>query len=659
MPNQQPYQQLDVSGGVQSSTSRFLRKKNELTRSKNALFHKKIGSATRRDGYEQVGRTIQHGNDGLGLHVYKYFNNHKVVVGINNISGSAATLQFLDGDNYWPTILSDAAPNTRFSLTDYLDEMFVAGHSPDTNTYQTLTSIDSTLTPSTTRDVAYAPKSKFITDFQNGLVAINCEVAGVKYPDRFYISSPAIGAITFVQNDQVGLLQQLQVDSAQYLKPGMSVDIYSAGTNAKILTSLSIVSVNKSKNIITFGATQINVKDNDELWLTGRKDELSILWNTDYPTPESADFERIPPGVDERSDITAYGKNNSRLLLFTKNSAWKFDGANLVNISETIGCVADQSVANIGSWTLWLHYTGVWGYNDTTGQLKLLSRAVENYIRAINQSTISKASAVVSGRLYKLSVGEITEDLDASTTSTSTSSTSTSSTSSSTSSTSTSSTSTSSTSTSTTRTTTSTSSTSTSSTSSSISTSSTSTSSTSASTSLSTSSTCTTTLASTKNVLRLVYDFDSNTWAPEYHKREFRYQIMHSMNGYTKPYFIDETGRLWRDETGSVDGPDSIPFEVQLGRNNQGNPLKKNYIGAVVHTEKARGAQVMVSVDGRQFEDVGQVFDDVQEILFPVAITGRDIDYRISHNDRGDAPSFDGVTSFFAQEQTQLGLGRV
>lgn len=646
-----PAAQLDVSGGVQTATSHILKKANELASAKNAVFHKKIGSATRRDGYEQVGRTIQAGNDGLGLHIYKYFGNNKIVAGINNGSGSNATLQVLDAADYWTTILSTAAPSTRFSLTDYLDELYVAGFASDTNTYQTLTNIDSTLTPSTTRNVAFAPKAKFVTDFQNGLVAINCEVAGVKHPDRFYISSPAIGAITFVQNDQQGLLQELKTDSAQYLKAGMSVDIYSAGTNAKIVTALQIVTVNKSRNIITFAATQLNVKDNDELWLTGRKDQLSILWNTDYPTPESADFKRIPPGIEEDASIAAYGKNNNRLLIFTKNSTWKFDGLNLVDISQTIGCVAPESVANIGGWTLWLHNTGVWGYNDATGQLKLLSRSVENYIRAINQATIAKASAVVIGRIYKLSVGEIAVDLDASTTSTSTSSTSTSSTSSSTSSTSTSSTSTSSTSTSTTNTTTSTSSTSTSSTSTSTSSTSNSTSTSSTSTSISTSTTVTTTIASTKQVLRLLYDFDSNTWAPEYHTREHRFQITHTMHGYTKPYFIDEIGRLWRDETGSLDGVDTIPFEVEMGRNTFGTPLNKYFVGAIIHTEKARGAQIMVSIDQGQFKDMGQVNADMTEIKFPMNTDGRDINYKIVHNDAGDAPVFNGVTTYFSIEE--------
>lgn len=161
-------------------------------------------------------------------------------------------------------------------------------------------------------------------------------------------------------------------------------------------------------------------------------------------------------------------------------------------------------------------------------------------------------------------------------------------------------------------------------------------------------------MASTKNVLRLLYDFDSNTWAPEYHKREHRFQTVHTMNGYTKPYFLDETGRLWRDETTSKDGADTIPFEVQIGRNNQGNSFLKEYVGCIVETEKARGAQIMVSVDGGQFKDMGQVTQDVQEVVFREKMVGRDVDYKLVHNDSGDAPSFDGITTYYSQVQTNL-----
>ena len=155
--------------------------------------------------------------------------------------------------------------------------------------------------------------------------------------------------------------------------------------------------------------------------------------------------------------------------------------------------------------------------------------------------------------------------------------------------------------------------------------------------------------------MRLVYDFDSNTWAPEFHKREFRFQVMHTMHGYTKPYFIDETGHVWRDETGNKDGEDTIPFEVELGRDQEGTPLKKNLIGCLAQTDNARGAQIFRSIDGGNWSDVGQVTENNQEFTFKAGSIGRDVNYKIVHNDAGDAPSIDGIITYDSGEEVVFG----
>lgn len=642
------YNQLDFSGAVQAATSHLLRKKNEVLASVNANYNAKIGSAKRRDGYEKVARTIEQGNDSLYAGVFRYGTNNKIIVGINNAAGTNATLRVMDTGDYWTTILSNAAANTRFQGLNDLDEFYVAGMTPN-NVYLPLTNIDRSLNVSTSHNVYQAPASRFIAEYNNELYAINCYVNGKAYPDRFYKSSPPLGFITGVQTDQAGLLQQLRVDSTRYLKVGMQLDIYGAGTEAKKVSGITIISVDKKNERISFVPTQINVADNDEIWLTGSKGTLSRFWNTDYRTPETADWERVPPGKEAKPAFMGWGKNNNRLFLFTENTFLKFDGENLITVSDTIGCVSHETIQNIGSWTIWLHTTGVWGYNDNTGQLKLLSRAVDPYIRAINQTNLSKASAGVSGRVYKLALGELLP-LDSITTSTSTSSTSTSSTSSSTSSTSTSSTSTSSTSASTSTFTTSTSSTSASTSSTSSSSTSASTSSTSTSLSTSTSSTSTSTVASVKRVTRLCYDFDLNAWWPEEHKREIRFQFNHTMNGYTKPYFTDETGRLFRDETGNLDNFDPIPMSIELGRNNFDTDQVKKYHSVLVDAEQARGMILQYSLDGGRFETLGQIKENVEKLVFPQGsqlVEARDIDYKVVHNDSGDPPIINGLTTYY------------
>jgi hypothetical protein len=196
----------------------------------------------------------------------------------------------------------------------------------------------------------------------------------------------------------------LKVDSVRYLKAGMAIDVYKAGTETK-LADITIISVDKAANTIFFAPTTLSLSDNDEIWLDGRKGKLSVLWNTDYPTPESSDYLRIPPGQDEDSAITGWAKTNNRLILFTSNSFTKWDGQNFVPVSTTIGCLQHECIRNIGAWIIWPHTTGIWAYNDSTGQLKLISRGIKNWFKAVPLANWASASAIAIDNIYKISVG--------------------------------------------------------------------------------------------------------------------------------------------------------------------------------------------------------------------------------------------------------------
>lgn len=596
---------LDLSGALQNATSHLLRKRQEVFDSKNAAYNIRIGSAVRRFGYEQVGDTIQYGQDSLFGGVFLHGDGNTIITGINNAGASAATLRFMDSSRSWQTIWTTTV-NTRFQAINYLDEYYVAGRAGD-NGYQSLINIDSTLVPSQTRNVNNSPACRYIAQYGGRLYALNCQINGVTYRDRAYLSSAAIGAITFIQTDQTGTLTQLTVNSVRYLKVGMVIDIYQAGTETALYTNIVITAIDKKNNKITFGSQSITVSNNDEVWLNGRKGKLSIFWNTDYPTPESSDWFRIPSGEDEAAAFTGWTVNNNRLLLFSRNSLMKWDGQNLVVISPAVGCVNHESIVNIGAWTFWLHTTGVWGYNDNIGQIKLISKAITPIIQRITPTGFSKASGVASGRVYKLAIGQLMDPLLA-TTSTSTSSTS--------------STSTSSTSSSTTTTTTAT-----------------------------TTSTSTTTTPTGKTAVRLCYDFDLNIWWYEEHNREFRFQFMHSMNGLVKPYFTDENGYLFRDETGFTDFGLSIPMTVETGRVNCGTEQNKTWMAVQVDSERARGAILQYSLDNDDtWLTLSQLTEDIQTVPFPQAnelIQSRDINFRVVHNEPTDPPFINGLTVYF------------
>lgn len=666
-PNQNSFSLLDMSGGVQTATSHLLKKRMEISNSYNVAYNIRIGSGCRRFGYEQVGYPVQYGNDSLYAGTYNYnVTSNRIIVGINNANNSNATLNYLDSDNYWKPILVNAAPNTRFQCLNYLDQLFVAGKAPG-QTYLPLTTVNSQMVADNTSNasnVLNAPKSKFIAQYAGQLYAINCQVNGQTFANRAYVSSPALGVVTQVQNAISGWTTQIHVDSVRYLKVGMTIDIYGAQTSNLEYSALKIVSVDKLNNNLGISGQTLNINANDEVWISGRFGQLTTLWNTDYPTPQSSDWISIPSGLNETAEFTGWTVNNNRLFLYTKNSLIKWDGTNLTVLSQSVGAVSHESIANIGSWTLWLHTSGVWGYNDTTGQLKMISKSIGPTIKRINPSNLKYASAVISNRTYKLSVGQLMNTVVPNTvylqtTSTSTSSTSTSSTSSSTSSTSTSSTSTSTattlTTTSTSSTSTSTSSTSTSISTTSASTSSTSTSSTSTSTSTSTSSTSTTTLSTGKNITRLCYDFDLNIWWPELHSREVRFQFEHTMNGYTKPYFTDENGYLFRDETGLTDAGNTIPMLLEFGRTNCGTEQAKIFESVLIDSERTRTGIMQYQLDGGNWETLGQITEDIGELSFKLGTQkkiGHDINLRFTHNNQGDPPYFNGWTLYFNSVQS-------
>lgn len=141
-----------------------------------------------------------------------------------------------------------------------------------------------------------------------------------------------------------------------------------------------------------------------------------------------------------------------------------------------------------------------------------------------------------------------------------------------------------------------------------------------------------------------------NAWWTEQHKREIRFQFNHSMNGYVKPYFTDETGRLFRDETGNLDHHDTIPMSIEWGRNNFGTDQLKLYFTLLIDSENARGGVMQYARDLGAFETLGQLTDPQTKISIGTAEDlkeGHDINFKFVHNDGGDPPAINGQSTYF------------
>lgn len=630
---------LDLSGGLQTKTSRLLMKDNELARAENARYSKKLGGVTRRPGYETVGGVL---SSSAVRGLASYFTKD----GNYRLIANAGTDVYYENGNNWTSTYSSLPNDCKVDYESFLDYLFIVGYSESTDTYLTPVTQKGVSAPTTTNCYA-APRGKYTAKYNDKMYIANCWVNGKKYPNRIYVSSAPTDTITYVNGDQKGSVWQISVDSTRYLKAGMKVDIYGENSNVKKVDSLEIVSVDKSNERITFAKTTVDILDRDEIYLEDSKGNLGIFWNTDYPNAEMSDFIELPTENNESPEITSIFVHNNRLWIFTEHSRWKWDGANLVKSSSTIGTTSHWSVKEVRNWLVFANKSGLWAVSDANGMEQLVSRGIQEYIDAVSHRGWYNAVAMAKGDLYKLYVGAI-DELGERTTSTSTSSTSTSSTSSSTSSTSTSSTSTSSTSSSTSATTYSTSSTSRSTSSTSVSTSSTSISTSSTSTSVSTSSTSTststTTLTAGTEMTVLVYDFSIDAWSIDKVDRTITASVNHIMHGYEKIYFGDSSGRIYRDETGLTDGLRPVQLLVETKRFNQNLPEEtKQYRYAYIYTQNGQGAVVSYSIDGNEWKVVGQLDKNVTRVDIGDA-KGRDIAFRVTQNNGGEAVVFIGVS---------------
>lgn len=204
--------------------------------------------------------------------------------------------------------------------------------------------------------------------------------------------------------------------SASSATPLVSGTVYyvirATSTTIKLATTLANATAGTAIDITATGTggtlgLALTALNRDEIWGTGRKGLLSVYWNTDYPTTESADFIRIPQGKDDFAEFTGWAKTTARFFLFTRNSFYKYDGANFIPVSTTIGALSHEAIQVIGNWIIFPHFSGLYGYNDSTGQLQLLSRGIKSWFKAVPTANWATASAGVYENVYKLQVGTI------------------------------------------------------------------------------------------------------------------------------------------------------------------------------------------------------------------------------------------------------------
>lgn len=653
---------FDHSGGVQGATSWLLRAQNELEDATNARFDDEIGAATRRNGYVQEADTLELGKPGLGLHEAKFSTGAKMLAAINNSDDSETVIKYLTGTTWTDLTLPDALnPNTEVNFCDSLDETYIAGIDDNGNRMEVL-NLQKDLTVSKTRNLIGAPKGRFITEYGGRLALMNVEVDGEVYPDRMYVSSPAMSVITYTRGAQNTTSDNVMaVDSVRYLKAGMSIDIYNHVTDTPIYTNLTISAVDRANDTITLPArpgsltfTTSNVNTTSDV--------ITLSSTSDYPTGTPVvitSTSAVPGGLT--ADTVYYVIKTSGTTIKLATTAANAAAGTAIDITSTgsgthtirlVYTVADNNEIYLADRHGELCYFWNTDYPsaDKADYLKIPSGASSNSaiigygesndrLFLYTDSSTHRWDQAQLRTLYKdigcanhetiVAIGDWLIWLDSDNRVNARND----------------------------------------------------------STGqhefisravrkkymrhLTNANYAVAAAGKIDNIyklhlgtvngeiLRLCYDFDSNNWAPETHKRNMLRHVVSDRDGSRKLYFLDNTGKLFKDDTGDLDDDDTIPYRLLYGRNNSGTISSKTYDGYYIIGHNLAGAKVRVYVDGKPdpIELKAVLLSDgyIQAKVGNKNVSGRDIKLEITHNGKGSPIVVEGYAAYLGAEENRFG----
>ena len=670
----------DVSGGIQSATNWKLRQAKEVEDAQNVRFGLKIGSAVRRAGHTQFKDTS--GTTARGFYEAKFKEETIWFLAGHNNAGTQTVIQaYRPQTDTFEDVITTLPINTTVDFYFNLNEVYMAGITDAGVRIQpyNIRLVAGVITTSTSRNLIGAPKAAYVKGRGGHIYLANVELSSGVFPDRTYESSPPMGAVTYIQaaqtlystngttlnaSDSDITAGNLRLDSVRYVKAGMAIDVYAAGTATK-LYDWTVLSVNNSKDTVTINPGTLNVgtvalsgstvntttdvitvptntwmttgtpititsptppaplvtgttyyiinltsttiklattaalatagtaidltttgsgtaylsarytvSDNDEIWLDGRKTELSILWNTDYRTEQTADYLAVPSGSASNTAVIGMANSNNRLITFTNTSMLDYDGANYKPVFEDIGAISNSAIVNTLEWLIWIDAdANVHARDSTTGAHEIISRGMRNgFFDQITSADLSKVTAGMINGILKINVGTINEQFT-----------------------------------------------------------------------------------------RFIYDFDLNAWSRDTYTRNLRYTINSRISGKNRMYALTDTQTIYLEDEGNTDAGDIIPYMVQWGQKDFGITFKKALKGLFVGGSSVTGANIQIARPPKNVKTewitVGQLTEPITKISIGDIkdITDHNFNIRISHASEGEAQSIDFLDAHYEQQETTFG----
>lgn len=378
----------DLSGGMQRRTSEFLSGPSEIYMGKNIDLQFMLGAIAKGPGYVKKGDTINSGNTILGC------GSLNTSGGTNKLLAFSGTDAYVwnSGTGAWDAQSRSYTAAQSFEVERFLDMLFVVNGLTDAPESYTGSAW------STTTNVTDMPKAKYIKEYNQRLYLFNINIpVGGSFASRVWFSD--------------------------LIKNGTIKWGFESGTDLATTASSAVVT--------SAGAlfTTRNIKVGDPFYIVegsdiGEYEVRSVdsatqitLTTALTATASNIDFWCGGNWFDvarDNSDVgMGLGKNSDRILLFKRNSMYKFQKTpdestdTLIEIRGVPGTVSQRSVVNIRDWTFYWADSGLWRYNGSTSQL--MSNPLQEVVDGIAAASLNAIVGwSVDDRLVKFFLGDIT-----------------------------------------------------------------------------------------------------------------------------------------------------------------------------------------------------------------------------------------------------------
>lgn len=308
---------------------------------------------------------------------------------------------------------------------------------------------------------------------------------------------------------------------------------------------------------------------------------LTLTWN------DTVNYFDVDP--EDGDVIKGLGVNSNRLLIFKENSLHRYDTNSRYKVPGCPGTVSNRSIQNIQGWTLYLHSTGIWGYDGTTS--RLLSRGLRDIIKGISTRNFSKACAWVKNDHYYLFVGDVINlekninisncliDYD-----------------------------------------------------------------------ITKNALCWRSLSKEPTVFTTYKDDRSSTTynsaSVTYNNADQTYNGLVSSD--ERVFFGDSLGSVYQFDIGNTMADTDIPFTLETQEYYLGNPsLHKLLRKITVYADGGRQAVIQYKMDGKDWKSLGKLKNRFTELEFPAGSRCQYVKFRILESSSGDSFSFEGFDIYF------------